>query len=98
VNLGGGCSGAIIASNAILTAAHCIDNSGNPGNPARLSDGQGWNLLHTQQLWHASTVVGMTCDEIFLVVQIWEGEGGEPNGSTIQRIRFDALGEGLPPD
>ena len=64
----------------------------------RLSDGQGWNLLHTQQLWHASTVVGMTCDEIFLVVQIWEGEGGEPNGSTIQRIRFDALGEGLPPD
>jgi len=41
-------------------------------------------------------VIGMTCNEIFLVVQIWED--GEPNGSTIQRIRFDALGEGLPPD
>jgi hypothetical protein len=61
----------------------------------RLSDGQGWNLLHTQQLWHPF-VIGMTCDEIFLKVSFWvDGEG---QGSTIQRIRFDALGEGLPPD
>lgn len=61
----------------------------------RLADGQGWNLLYTQQLWHPN-VIGMTCDEIFLVVQFWVD--GEPQGPTIQRIRFDSLGEGLPPD
>jgi hypothetical protein len=62
----------------------------------RLTDGQAWRLEHTQQLWHASTIVGLTCDEIFLVVQTWVD--GEPQGSTLQRIRFDALGEGIPPD
>ncbi len=61
----------------------------------RLSDGRGWNLLHTDTLeW--SSVVGLTCDEIFLVAVILGG----PDGAelTLQRIRFDALGEGEPAD
>ena len=61
-----------------------------------LADGTGWNLVHTPQVWRTSTVVGLTCDEIILVVQYWEG--GVIQGATLQRIRFDALGEPLPPD
>lgn len=62
----------------------------------RLSDGHAWQILHTELTWQSSAIVGLTCDEVFLVVQFWED--GEPMGSTIQRIRLDALGEGIPPD
>ena len=62
----------------------------------RLSDGHAWRLEHTQQVWHALGAIGLTWDEPFVVVQFWEG--GKPQGSTIQRIRFDAMGEGIPPD
>jgi len=61
----------------------------------RLADGQGWNLLHTDQLWQPF-VIGMTCDELFLLVQF--RVDGVPQRSTIQRIRFDSLGEGEPAD
>lgn len=38
----------------------------------------------------------MTCDELFLMALTWVD--GQVQGVTLQRIRFDALGEGLPPD
>jgi hypothetical protein len=62
----------------------------------RLDDGRAWYLDHVPQVWQASSIAGMTCDEIFLTVQFWVD--GRPQGSTIQRIRFDALGDGVPPD
>jgi hypothetical protein len=62
----------------------------------RLADGQAWHLPHTHQVWQSTRVVGLTCDEIFLVVNFWSE--GAVQGATLQRIRFDSLGEGLPPD
>lgn len=62
----------------------------------RLSDGQAWFLPHQEFIWESAAVTGLTCDEIFLTVLTWVD--GEPQGITVQRIRLDALGDGVPPD
>src|SRR5690606_27339005 len=46
-------------------------SSGRGVQIVRLSDGRGWELPETPFVWRPSTIVGMTCDEIFLVVQTW---------------------------
>lgn len=75
---------------------HAATAGANDVHLVRLADGRAWDLLHTQQVWHGSSVVGLTCDELFVVASIWVD--GVVQDATIQRIRLDALGEGSPAD
>ena len=64
----------------------------------RISDGMSWTLppILGERPWIWSSVIGFTCDEVFLRVDHVPTSAGA--AYTIARVRLDSLGPGTPPD
>lgn len=58
----------------------------------RLSDGVSWVLPQGGDTWFWVNPLAITCEEVFVTVSTGL------NGNNIARVRFDALGPGIPPD
>jgi len=65
----------------------------------RLSDGHAWMLPDDPSTGFAyRTALGLTCDELYALVEIREGDGGTAASHfNVARVRLDSLGPGVPP-